>query len=115
MLALTCPLAVYRWLSGRMALYYVVPVLLVLAVALVLTSSNNGLALTGLGLSAFLVMLRDVRDLGRAVAGVGLYVLLVFAWGRVFGCPRRSSSASLGRCAAAVWTRRAPSRAGWPR
>jgi hypothetical protein len=81
MMALTCPLAVYLWLSGRMALHYVVPVLLVLAVALVLTSSNNGLALTGLGLSAFLIMLRDLRYLGRAVAGVGLCLLLIFAWG----------------------------------
>jgi O-Antigen ligase len=81
MLALACPLVIYLWLSGRMASYYVVPVLLVLAVALVLTSSNNGLALTALGLSAFLVALRDLRHLGRALAGLGVCLLLIFAWG----------------------------------
>jgi O-antigen ligase len=81
MLALTCPLVVYLWLSGRMALYYVVPVLLVLAIALVLTSSNNGLALTGLGLSAFLLTLRNLRYLGRALAGLAICLLLIFAWG----------------------------------
>ncbi len=81
MLALTCPLVVYLWLSGRMALYYVVPVLLVLAVALVLTSSNNGLALTALGLSTFLVTLRDLRYLGRALAGLAVCLVLIFAWG----------------------------------
>jgi O-Antigen ligase len=81
MMALTCPLVIYLWLSGRMAAYYVVPVLLVLAIALVLTSSNNGLALTGLGLSAFLVALRDLRYLGRALAGLSVCLLLIFAWG----------------------------------
>lgn len=81
MMALTYPFAVYLWLSGRMAPYYVAPVLLVLAVALVLTSSNNGLALTALGLLVFLVMLRDLRYLGRALAGLAVCLLLIFAWG----------------------------------
>ena len=84
MLALTCPLVVYLWLSGRLALYYVVPLLLVLAIALVLTSSNNGLALTGLGLSAFLLMMRDLRYLGRALAGLAMCLLLIFAWGSLW-------------------------------
>jgi O-antigen ligase len=106
MLALTCPLVVYAWLSGRMALHYAVPTLLVLAVALVLTSSNNGLALTALGLSAFLVMLRDLRYLGRALAGLGLCLLLIFAWGsfwlpetfeqRVLGAVRSGSLDAAG-------------------
>jgi O-antigen ligase len=81
MMALTCPIMVYLWLSGRMAAYYVVPVLLVLAIALVLTSSNNGLLLTGLGLTAFLVTLRDLRYLGRALAGLAVCLVLIFAWG----------------------------------
>jgi O-antigen ligase len=81
MVALTCPLVVCLWLSGRMALYYVVPVLLVVAIALVLTSSNNGLALTGLGLFAFLLTLRNLRYLGRALAGLSVCVVLIFAWG----------------------------------
>jgi O-antigen ligase len=72
---------VYLWLSRRMALYYVVPALLVLAIALVLTSSNNGLALTGLGLAALLVTLRNMRYLARALAGLATCLLLIFAWG----------------------------------
>jgi O-antigen ligase len=81
MLALSCPLVIYLWLSGRLAAYFAVPLLLVLAVALVLTSSNNGLALTGLGLIALVVLLRDVRYLGRALAGLGVCLVLIFAWG----------------------------------
>ena len=81
MVALTCPLVVYLWLSRRMALYYVVPALLVLAITLVLTSSNNGLALTGLGLAALLVTLRNMRYLARALAGLAICLLLIFAWG----------------------------------
>jgi O-antigen ligase len=84
MLALTCPLVVYLWLSKRLAPYYAVAVLLVLAVALVLTSSNNGLALTGLGVATFVVLLRDVRYLGRALAGLGVCLVLIFAWGSIW-------------------------------
>jgi hypothetical protein len=43
MIALACPLLLCLWLAGRMAIYWAVPVLLVLIVALVLTSSNNGI------------------------------------------------------------------------
>jgi hypothetical protein len=113
MLALACPLVIYLWLSGRMASYCGVPVLLVLAVALVLTSSNNGLALTALGLSAFLVALRDLRHLGRALAGLAVCLLLIFAWGSLW-LPEGSSNASSARYAAAASRKRAPSRAGLP-
>jgi O-antigen ligase len=95
MMALTCPFVVYLWLSGRMALYYVVPVLLVLAIALVMTSSNNGLALAALGLSVFLVTLRDLRYLGRALAGLAVCLVLIFVWGS-FGLPETFEQRVLG-------------------
>jgi hypothetical protein len=112
MIALTCPFVIYLWLSGRMALYYVVPALLVLAIALVLTSSNNGLALTAVGLSVFLVALRDLRYLGRALAGLAVCLVLIFAWGnywlpetfqhRVLGAMRSGSLDEAGTFEARV-------------
>ena len=80
-IALTCPLAAYLWLSRRMPAYCAVPLLLVLALALILTSSNSGIAMTALSMLVFLLLLRDVRILGRALAGLALCVGLVFVWG----------------------------------
>jgi O-Antigen ligase len=60
------------------------PLLLVLAVAFILTSSNNGIALTGVAMVAFLLMLRDLRILGRALAGLAICVALTLVWGSYF-------------------------------
>lgn len=80
-IALTCPLAAYLWLSGRMPVWCALPLLLVFAITLVLTSSNNGLAMTAVGLLVFLVLLRDLRILGRALAGVVVCAGLISIWG----------------------------------
>jgi O-Antigen ligase len=80
-IALTCPLAAYLWLSGRMPAYCALPLLLVFALALILASSNSGIAMTGLSMFVFLLLLRDVRILGRALAGLAVCVGLVFVWG----------------------------------
>jgi hypothetical protein len=77
MIALAGPLALYLWLAGRMAVSYVVPLLLVLIVALVLTSSNNGIGLAILGAVAFFFMLRNLRYLARAGAGLAVCLVLV--------------------------------------
>jgi O-antigen ligase len=81
MVALVCPLVLYLWLSGRMAAYLVIPMFLVLIVALVLTSSNNGIALTILGVFAFFVVLRELRYLARAVTGLAVCLVLILVWG----------------------------------
>jgi hypothetical protein len=80
-IALTCPLAAYLWLSGRMPAYCALPLLLVFALALVLASSNSGIAMTGVSMLVFLLLLRDIRILGRALAGLAICVGLVFVWG----------------------------------
>ena len=80
-IALVCPLAAYLWLSGRMPAYFAVPLLLVLALSLMLTSSNGGVAMTAVSMFVFLLLLRDLRILGRALAGLAICVGLVFAWG----------------------------------
>jgi hypothetical protein len=80
-IALTCPLAAYLWLSGRMPAYFALPLLLVFALALVLASSNSGIAMTGLSMFVFLLLLRDIRILGRALAGLAVCGGLVFVWG----------------------------------
>jgi hypothetical protein len=43
-IALACPVAIYLWLSGRMPTRWAPPLLLVLAVALILTSRTTALS-----------------------------------------------------------------------
>jgi O-antigen ligase len=80
-IALACPLAAYLWLSGRMPAYWAVPLLLVLALALILASSNSGIAMTASSMFVFLLLVRDVRILGRALAGLAICAALVVVWG----------------------------------
>lgn len=80
-IALTCPLAAYLWLSGRMPTYYAVPLLLVLTLALILTSSNNGIGMTFVSMLIFLLLLRNLRILGRALAGLAVCSVLTVVWG----------------------------------
>jgi O-Antigen ligase len=106
MIALACPLVIYLWLAGRMATYYAAALLLTLMVALILTSSNNGIGLTILGTSALFIVLRDLRYLARAAAGVAVCVVLVMVWGsywlpatfeqRVLGAVRSGSIEEAG-------------------
>ena len=54
LIAFIFPFVLYLWLSGRMAGWVVLPAVLILGTAVVLTSSNSGLAATLLGLVCFL-------------------------------------------------------------
>jgi len=106
MIALACPLVLYLWLAGRMATYYLVALLVILLVSLVLTSSNNGIAMTILGVFAFFVVLRNLRYLARAAAGVAVCLVLILVWGsywlpatfeqRVLGAVRSGSIEEAG-------------------
>jgi O-antigen ligase len=81
MIALAGPLAIYLWLTGRLATHYAVPLFLLLLVPLVLTSSNGGIAMAALGVLAFFIVLRDLRYLARAAAGVAVCLALTLLWG----------------------------------
>jgi O-antigen ligase len=106
MIALACPLMLYLWLAGRMATRYLFPLLLLLLLSLVLTSSNNGIAMTALGVFAFFIVLRDLRYLARAAAGVAVCLVLIVVWGsywlpatfeqRVLGAVRSGSIEEAG-------------------
>jgi O-antigen ligase len=106
MIALAVPLMLYLWLAGRIAVLYLVPVLLCMIVALILTSSNNGLVLAILGVSALFVILRDLRYLVRAAAGLAVCLALILVWGsywlpetfeqRVLGAVRSGSIEEAG-------------------
>jgi len=106
MIALACPLMLYLWLAGRMATYYLVALLLILLVSLVLTSSNNGIAMTIVGVSAFFIVLRNLRYLARAAAGIAVCLALIVVWGsywlpatfeqRVLGAVRSGSIEEAG-------------------
>jgi O-antigen ligase len=106
MIALACPLVLCLWLAGRMAISCVAPLLLVLIVALVLTSSNNGISLAILGAVAFVFMLRNLRYLVRAGAGLAVCLVLITVSGgywlpatfeqRVLGAVRSGSIEEAG-------------------
>ena len=106
MIALACPLMLYLWLAGRMATRYLVPLLLLLLLSLILASSNNGIAMTALGAMAFFIVLRDLRYLARAAAGVAACLVLIVVWGsywlpatfeqRVLGAARSGSIEEAG-------------------
>lgn len=80
-IALACPLVLYLWLAGRMAVHYLVPLLVILLVNLILTSSNNGIAMTIVGVFAFFIVLRDLRYLTQAAIGVVVCLGLILIWG----------------------------------
>jgi O-antigen ligase len=80
MIALAVPLVIYLWLAGRMAVHYLVPLVLIMIVALILTSSNNGLVLAILGVAALFIMLRDLRYLVRAATGLAVCLALILVW-----------------------------------
>jgi hypothetical protein len=72
-IAFTFPFLLYLWLSGRMTGWVVLPAALILGTAVVLTSSNSGLAATLLGLVCFLATagsygLRATRIIMAALA-----------------------------------------------
>jgi O-Antigen ligase len=80
MIALACPLVMYLWLAGRLAVPYLVAILVILLLNLILTSSNNGIAMTVVGVVAFVVALRDLRYLARAAAGIAVCLALIVVW-----------------------------------
>ena len=80
MIALALPLMLYLWLAGRIAVLYLVPALLCMLVALILTSSNNGLLLAISGVAALFIMLRDLRYLVRAATGLAVCLALILLW-----------------------------------
>lgn len=106
MIALACPLVLYLWLARRMAMVYLVPLLVILLVNLALTSSNNGIAMTIVGVLAFFIVLRDLRYLTRAAVGVTVCLGLILIWGsywlpttfeeRVLGAVRSGSIEEAG-------------------
>jgi O-antigen ligase len=106
MIALALPLMLYLWLAGRMATHYLLPLLAILLVSLVLTSSNNGIGLAALGIAAFFLVLRDLRYLARAATGVAVCLVLIVVWGsywlpatfeqRVLGAVRSGSLEEAG-------------------
>jgi O-antigen ligase len=105
-IALACPLVLYLWLAGRMAVVYLVPLLVILLLNLALTSSNNGIAMTIVGVFAFFIALRDLRYLTRAAVGVAVCLGVILIWGsfwlpttfeqRVLGAVRSGSIEEAG-------------------
>jgi O-antigen ligase len=74
-------LVLYLWLAGRLAAPYLVALVVILLLNLVLASSNNGIAMTIVGMVAFFVALRDLRYLVRAAVGTAVCLALIVVWG----------------------------------
>lgn len=72
--ALTLPILLFFWSSGRVKSYLALPALVIVIVTVVLTSSNSGLFSTALCLAVFIAMISTPRLLLRLALGAGIVV-----------------------------------------
>ncbi len=72
--ALTLPILLFFWSSGRVKSYFALPALVIVIVTVVLTSSNSGLFSTALCLAVFIAMISTPRLLLRLALGAGIVV-----------------------------------------
>lgn len=75
--ALTLPILLYFWLSGRLSPFLAIPALAVIAVTQVHTGSNSGLIITCVSLAVFLAGVMSWRVLWRLLLLLAATVLLL--------------------------------------
>jgi O-antigen ligase len=72
--ALTLPILLFFWSTGRLKSYLALPALAIVIVTVVLTSSNSGLFSTALCLAVFIAMISTPRLLLRLALAVAIVV-----------------------------------------
>ncbi|RVH08034.1 O-antigen ligase domain-containing protein [Sinorhizobium meliloti] len=72
--ALTLPILLFFWSSGRAKSYLAVPALAIIIVTVVLTSSNSGLFSTALCLSIFIALISTPRLILRLALGMAIVI-----------------------------------------
>jgi O-antigen ligase len=79
--ALTMPILLYFWSSGRLKIYFALPLIAVSLVTVVLTSSNSGLLTMMVCLIVYTASVVTTRLLARLVLGLTMVVSVLIALG----------------------------------
>ena len=79
--ALTMPILLYFWSSHRLKIYFALPLVGIMLLTVVLTSSNSGLFMTMVSLSVFSASILTTRLMLRVTLGVGILVGVLAAFG----------------------------------
>lgn len=79
--ALTLPILLYFWASGRIRAYLALPAIAICVFAVVLTSSNSGLILTAISLTVFATLVMTTRLLMRAAVALAIVGVAFMAAG----------------------------------
>ena len=67
--ALTMPILMYFWSSGRMKIYFALPMVAISLVTVILTSSNSGLAIMAISLVVYLISIATPKLVIRLALG----------------------------------------------
>ena len=72
--ALTMPILLYFWSSGRLKAYFALPLISIILLTVVSTSSNSGLFIMMVSLSVFSASVLTIRQMLRLTLGLGVLV-----------------------------------------
>ena len=81
-IALTMPILIYLWFSRLLPMIVCICIFVSLIIALIMTSSNGGLASTALGIAAFLLLTGNFRWFFNGAVVVTLAIVLTATVGR---------------------------------
>ena len=79
--ALTMPILLYFWSTGRLRIYFALPLVAIMLLTVVLTSSNSGLIMMFVSLSVFSASILTKRLMVRLALGVGIVVGVLVTFG----------------------------------
>nr|WP_245269793.1 O-antigen ligase family protein [Ensifer sp. WSM1721] len=94
--ALTLPILLFFWSTGRIKSYLALPVLALFLVTVILTSSNSGLFVTSICLVIFTALISTPKLIFRLALGVGILVAVVGGFGNKDLLPKTFQTRVLG-------------------
>jgi O-antigen ligase len=94
--ALTLPILLFFWSTGRIKAYVALPVLALFLLTVILTSSNSGLFVTLVCLTVFTALISTPKLLLRLALGVGILFAVVAGFGSKDLLPKTFQTRVLG-------------------
>ena len=85
--ALTMPILLYFWSSGRLKIYFALPLVAIILFTVVSTSSNSGLFIMMVSLAVFTATILTMRLMLRVTLGVGILVAGFATFGSTYLLP----------------------------
>ena len=85
--ALTMPILLYFWSSGRLKIYFALPLIAIILLTVVSTSSNSGLFIMMVSLSVFSASVLTIRQMLRLTLGIGILVAGFTTFGSTYLLP----------------------------